>query len=71
MPASPAIAVGIITNNGPIDRPAQQGHALHPVDAASWATPIVYLQNTTGYMVGKEAEQRRHDQARLQDDPGA
>jgi geranyl-CoA carboxylase beta subunit len=50
-------AVGIITNNGPID-----------VDGANRAThfiqwmcqlghPIIYLQNTTGYMVGKHSEQ--------------
>jgi geranyl-CoA carboxylase beta subunit len=49
--------VGFITNNGPID-----------VDGANKAThfiqwmcqlghPIVYLQNTTGYIVGKESEQ--------------
>ena len=50
-------AIGLIGNNGPID-----------ADGASKATqfiqlccqanmPIVYLQNTTGYMVGREAEQ--------------
>jgi geranyl-CoA carboxylase beta subunit len=50
-------AVGIISNNGPID-----------VDGANKAThfiqrccqlgqPIIYLQNTTGYMVGKDSEQ--------------
>jgi geranyl-CoA carboxylase beta subunit len=50
-------AVGLISNNGPID-----------VDGANKAThfiqwmcqlghPIVYLQNTTGYMVGKDSEQ--------------
>src|SRR5205085_8763028 len=49
--------VGLVSNNGPID-----------VDGANKAThfiqwmcqlghPIVYLQNTTGYMVGKESEQ--------------
>ena len=48
-----------------------QGHALHPVHAASSALPIVYLQNTTGYIVGKRGRARRHDQARLEDDPGA
>lgn len=50
-------AVGFIGNNGPID-----------VDGANKAThfiqwlcqlgqPIVYLQNTTGYMVGRDSEQ--------------
>ena len=50
-------AIGLITNNGPID-----------IDGANKAThfiqwmcqlghPLVYLQNTTGYMVGKAMEQ--------------
>jgi geranyl-CoA carboxylase beta subunit len=50
-------AVGLISNNGPID-----------VDGANKAThfiqwmcqlghPLIYLQNTTGYMVGKSSEQ--------------
>jgi geranyl-CoA carboxylase beta subunit len=33
-------------------------------------TPILYMNNTTGYMVGKAVRGSRHDQARLQDDPG-
>ena len=50
-------AVGLISNNGPID-----------VDGANKAThfiqwmcqlghPLIYLQNPTGYMVGKDSEQ--------------
>ena len=50
--------IGIITNNGP-HRPGrrQQGHALHPAAAARPASPLLYLQNTTGYIVGKASEQ--------------
>jgi geranyl-CoA carboxylase beta subunit len=51
-------AVGIITNNGPIDN-AGAAKATHFIHACCQSgTPIVYLQNTTGYMVGKQYEQR-------------
>lgn len=50
-------AIGIISNNGPID-PAGANKATHFIQACCQSgTPIVYLQNTTGYMVGKEYEQ--------------
>jgi geranyl-CoA carboxylase beta subunit len=49
-------AVGIIANNGPID-PDGATKAGHFIQLCSQAdVPIVYLQNTTGYMVGTEAE---------------
>ena len=49
--------VGIITNNGPIDV-AGANKATHFIQACCQArTPILYLQNTTGYMVGKAYEQ--------------
>ncbi|MEL6545758.1 MAG: carboxyl transferase domain-containing protein, partial [Myxococcota bacterium] len=50
--------VGLIGNNGPIDErgAAKAGHFIQLCNQSG--TPIVYLQNTTGYMVGKEAEQR-------------
>jgi geranyl-CoA carboxylase beta subunit len=45
--------VGIITNNGPID-PQGATKATHFIQACCQAhTPILYLQNTTGFMVGK------------------
>ena len=48
--------VGFITNNGPIDV-AGASKAAHFIQACSQAgTPLVYLQNTTGYMVGLDAE---------------
>ncbi|MEZ4379762.1 MAG: carboxyl transferase domain-containing protein [Nannocystaceae bacterium] len=48
--------VGIIGNNGPID-PDGATKAGHFIQLCSQAdVPIVYLQNTTGYMVGTEAE---------------
>lgn len=49
--------VGIITNNGPIDT-AGATKATHFIQSCCQTqTPIIYLQNTTGYMVGKDAEQ--------------
>jgi geranyl-CoA carboxylase beta subunit len=50
-------AVGIVTNNGPIDN-AGATKATHFIQACCQSrTPILYLQNTTGYMVGKAHEQ--------------
>jgi geranyl-CoA carboxylase beta subunit len=49
--------VGIITNNGPID-PAGSNKATHFIQACCQSgTPLLYLQNTTGYIVGKASEQ--------------
>lgn len=51
------LPVGIITNNGPID-PAGATKATHFIQACCQSqTPILYLNNTTGFMVGKEYEQ--------------
>ena len=50
-------AVGIISNNGPIDV-AGANKAAHFIQwMCQLGHPIVYLQNTTGYMVGRESEQ--------------
>jgi len=50
-------AVGLISNNGPIDV-AGANKAAHFIQwMCQLGHPIVYLQNTTGYMVGKESEQ--------------
>ncbi|MBC7602724.1 MAG: acyl-CoA carboxylase subunit beta [Ramlibacter sp.] len=50
-------AIGIITNNGPIDV-AGANKATHFIQwMCQLGHPIIYLQNTTGYMVGKESEQ--------------
>ncbi len=49
-------AVGLVGNNGPIDAEGAS-KAAHFIQACSQSNmPIVYLQNTTGYMVGREAE---------------
>ncbi len=49
--------IGIITNNGPID-PAGATKATHFIQACCQAgTPLLYLNNTTGYMVGREFEE--------------
>ena len=49
-------AVGLVGNNGPIDADGST-KAAHFIQACSQSnTPIIYLQNTTGYMVGREAE---------------
>jgi geranyl-CoA carboxylase beta subunit len=48
--------VGIVTNNGPIDV-AGANKATHFIQACCQSRlPIVYLQNTTGFIVGKDAE---------------
>lgn len=50
-------AVGIITNNGPLD-PAGANKATHFIQACCQTrTPLLYLNNTTGYMVGKAYEE--------------
>ena len=49
--------VGIIGNNGPI-YPDGSTKAAHFIQACCQSnTPILYLHNITGYMVGKDAEQ--------------
>jgi geranyl-CoA carboxylase beta subunit len=50
--------VGIIGNNGPIDADGSVKAAQFIQLMCQAGTPIVYLQNTTGYMVGTEAERR-------------
>jgi len=48
--------VGILTNNGPLD-PAGSSKATHFIQQCCQSgLPLVYLQNTTGYIVGKESE---------------
>ena len=50
-------AVGFVSNNGPIDVPGAN-KATHFIQwMCQLGHPIVYLQNTTGYMVGKDSEQ--------------
>jgi geranyl-CoA carboxylase beta subunit len=51
------LPVGIVTNNGPID-PAGANKATHFIQACCQAkTPILYLNNTTGFMVGRAFEE--------------
>jgi geranyl-CoA carboxylase beta subunit len=51
-------AVGILGNNGPIDADGA-AKAAQFIQACSQAdVPLVFLQNTTGYMVGRESEER-------------
>ncbi len=48
--------VGILTNNGPLD-PAGSNKATHFIQACCQSgVPLLYLQNTTGYIVGTESE---------------
>ena len=50
-------AVGLIGNNGPI-QPAGSTKAAQFIQLCDQSgTPLVFLQNTTGYMVGRAAEQ--------------
>lgn len=50
-------ACGIISNNGPIDPngATKAAQFIQLMDQAD--TPLIFLQNTTGYMVGKDYEQ--------------
>jgi geranyl-CoA carboxylase beta subunit len=49
--------IGIVTNNGPLD-PAGATKATHFIQACCQAgIPLLYLQNTTGYIVGRASEQ--------------
>ena len=49
--------IGIITNNGPIDV-AGANKATHFIQACCQSkTPLLYLNNTTGYLVGKSLEE--------------
>ncbi len=49
--------VGVITNNGPID-PHGATKATHFIQACCQAgTPLLYLNNTTGFMVGRAYEE--------------
>ena len=50
-------SIGIVTNNGPIDA-AGAAKATHFIQACCQSRlPIVYLQNTTGYLVGRSSEE--------------
>ncbi len=50
-------AIGIITNNGPLD-PAGATKAAHFIQTCCQSgTPILYLQNTTGFIVGRASEE--------------
>jgi geranyl-CoA carboxylase beta subunit len=50
-------AVGIVTNNGPLD-PDGATKATHFIQACCQAgLPLLYLQNTTGYIVGRASEE--------------
>ena len=50
-------AIGIVTNNGPLD-PAGANKATHFIQACCQTrTPILYLNNTTGYIVGRAYEE--------------
>ncbi len=50
-------AIGIITNNGPLD-PAGANKATHFIQACcQTGTPVLYLNNTTGYIVGRAYEE--------------
>ncbi|MEK7265603.1 MAG: carboxyl transferase domain-containing protein [Pseudomonadota bacterium] len=51
-------AVGVISNNGPIDADGAAKAAQFIQLQCQAGTPVVFLQNTTGYLVGADAEQR-------------
>lgn len=48
--------VGILSNNGPLD-PAGANKASHFIQLCCQSgTPLLFLQNTTGFLVGRDAE---------------
>jgi geranyl-CoA carboxylase beta subunit len=49
---------GIVANNGPIDADGAAKAAQFIQLMCQAQTPLVYLQNTTGYLVGVDAERR-------------
>jgi geranyl-CoA carboxylase beta subunit len=49
-------SIGFITNNGPLD-PAGATKVVHFIQACCQTdVPLVFLQNTTGFMVGRQSE---------------
>ncbi|MCC7122970.1 MAG: acyl-CoA carboxylase subunit beta [Gammaproteobacteria bacterium] len=49
--------IGVVTNNGPLD-PAGSNKATHFIQACCQSgAALLYLQNTTGYIVGRASEQ--------------
>ncbi len=48
--------VGILTNNGPLDPPGSSKATHFIQQCCQSGLPLIYLQNTTGYIVGKESE---------------
>lgn len=50
-------ACGIIGNNGPIDPQGATKAAQFMQLCEQSGTPVVFMQNTTGYIVGKQSEQ--------------
>jgi geranyl-CoA carboxylase beta subunit len=49
--------VGIVTNNGPLDPPGSTKAAQFVQSCEQSGTPIVWLQNTTGFIVGRASEE--------------
>jgi geranyl-CoA carboxylase beta subunit len=49
---------GVIANNGPLDTDGSTKAGQFIQLCCQSGTPLVYLQNTTGYMVGRDAEQK-------------
>ncbi len=60
---------GVLANARGVLFSAEAQKAAQFIQLANAAdTPLLFLQNTTGYMVGSEYEQARHHQARRPDD---
>jgi len=49
-------AIGIVANNGPIDNEGASKATQFVQRCSQLGTPLVFLQNITGYMVGVESE---------------
>ena len=61
--------IGVLANHRGVLFNEESHKATQFIQLANQSdTPLLFLQNTTGYMVGKEYEQTGHGQGRLEDD---
>ena len=68
-PSSTGYPIGVLANHRGVLFNEEANKAAQFIQLANQTdTPLLFLQNTTGYMVGKEYEQTGHGQGRLEDD---
>jgi 3-methylcrotonyl-CoA carboxylase beta subunit len=62
--------VGIVANNGILFSESARRARTSSSSATSASIPLLFLQNITGFMVGRAVRERRHRQGRRQDGAG-